>query len=100
MYAGALIPGLVLTGLYMLYILIMSIVRPKSMPALPLEARTLGHGVLSLIVALLVAVAVVAMPPTSTCRRRMATTPTSLAPASASSSSTSWRSPTSGSAST
>ncbi|WP_189362947.1 TRAP transporter large permease subunit [Mesorhizobium sp. M4A.F.Ca.ET.022.05.2.1] len=58
MYAGALIPGLVLTGIYMLYILIMSIVRPKSMPALPLEARTLGHGVVSLIVALAVAVAV------------------------------------------
>ncbi|TPN89998.1 TRAP transporter large permease subunit [Mesorhizobium sp. CU2] len=54
MYAGALIPGLVLTGLYMAYILIMSIVRPNSMPALPAEARTLGHGVLSLIVALLV----------------------------------------------
>ncbi|MEZ2328522.1 TRAP transporter large permease subunit [Mesorhizobium sp. RCC_202] len=54
MYAGALIPGLVLTGLYMGYILILSIVRPNSMPALPLEARTLGHGVLSLIVALLV----------------------------------------------
>ena len=35
MYAGALIPGLVLTGLYMLYILIMSFVRPKAMPALP-----------------------------------------------------------------
>ncbi|GAA4120012.1 TRAP transporter large permease subunit [Aminobacter aganoensis] len=55
MYKGALIPGLVLTGLYMLYILIMSIVRPKSMPALPLEARTLGHGVMSLFVALAVA---------------------------------------------
>ncbi|WP_189406945.1 TRAP transporter large permease subunit [Mesorhizobium sp. M1A.F.Ca.ET.072.01.1.1] len=54
MYAGALIPGLVLTGIYMLYILIMSIVRPNSMPALPLEARTLGHGVISLIVALMV----------------------------------------------
>ncbi|PBB98122.1 C4-dicarboxylate ABC transporter [Mesorhizobium sp. WSM3862] len=54
MYAGALIPGLVLTGIYMLYILIMSIVRPNAMPALPLEARTLGHGVISLIVALLV----------------------------------------------
>jgi TRAP-type mannitol/chloroaromatic compound transport system permease large subunit len=38
--------------LYMLYILIMSIVRPKSMPALPLEARTLGHGVTSLLIAL------------------------------------------------
>ncbi|TPI11841.1 TRAP transporter large permease subunit [Mesorhizobium sp. B4-1-3] len=58
MYAGALIPGLVLTGIYMLYILIMSIVRPNSMPALPLEARTLGHGVLSLIVALLITVAI------------------------------------------
>jgi len=52
MYRGAMIPGLVLTGLYMLYILFMSIVRPKSMPALPLEARTLGHGVTSLLVAL------------------------------------------------
>ncbi|KUM25999.1 C4-dicarboxylate ABC transporter [Mesorhizobium loti] len=54
MYAGAMIPGLVLTGLYMLYILVMSIIRPNSMPALPIEARTLGHGVISLIVALLV----------------------------------------------
>ncbi|WP_421914906.1 TRAP transporter large permease subunit [Mesorhizobium sp.] len=58
MYAGALIPGLVLTGLYALYILIMSIIRPKSMPALPLEARTLGHGVLSLLVALAAAIIV------------------------------------------
>ncbi|MDR7222134.1 TRAP transporter large permease subunit [Aminobacter aminovorans] len=55
MYKGALIPGLVLTGLYMLYIFLMSIFRPKSMPALPLEARTLGHGVTSLFVALAVA---------------------------------------------
>ncbi|WP_292190087.1 TRAP transporter large permease subunit [Mesorhizobium sp.] len=55
MYAGALIPGLVLTGLYTMYIVIMSIVRPKSMPALPLEARTLGHGVLSLLFAVLAA---------------------------------------------
>ncbi|MBD9371711.1 TRAP transporter large permease subunit [Rhizobium sp. ARZ01] len=55
MYAGALIPGLVLTALYAGYILIMSIVRPKSMPALPLEARTLGSGVTSLAIALAVA---------------------------------------------
>ncbi|MEK1928726.1 MAG: TRAP transporter large permease subunit, partial [Pararhizobium sp.] len=55
MYAGALIPGLVLTGLYMLYILIMTFVRRDSMPALPLEARTLGSGVTSLFVALAVA---------------------------------------------
>jgi TRAP-type mannitol/chloroaromatic compound transport system permease large subunit len=58
MYAGALIPGLVLTGLYMAYVLIMSIIRPKSMPALPLEARTLGHGVVSLIVAAIVTVGI------------------------------------------
>ncbi len=55
MYAGALIPGLVLTGLYMIYILIMTFVRRDSMPALPLAARTLGSGVTSLIVALIVA---------------------------------------------
>ena len=58
MYKGALIPGLVLTGLYMAYILAMSIIRPKSMPALPLEARTLGHGVFSLLVALVAAVVI------------------------------------------
>jgi TRAP-type mannitol/chloroaromatic compound transport system permease large subunit len=55
MYKGALIPGLILTGLYMGYILIMSFWNRNSMPALPLEARTLGHGVTSLIIALLVA---------------------------------------------
>ncbi|MGE3306340.1 MAG: TRAP transporter large permease subunit, partial [Rhizobiaceae bacterium] len=58
MYAGALIPGLVLTGLYMVYVLVMTIVRPNSMPALPPEARTLGTGITSLFVALAVAVAV------------------------------------------
>ncbi len=52
MYKGALIPGLILTGLYMSYILLMSIIRPASMPALPLAARTLGSGVTSLLVAL------------------------------------------------
>jgi TRAP-type mannitol/chloroaromatic compound transport system permease large subunit len=58
MYAGAIIPGLVLTSLYMGYVLLMSIIRPNSMPALPMEARTLGHGVISLAVALAVAAAV------------------------------------------
>jgi TRAP-type mannitol/chloroaromatic compound transport system permease large subunit len=58
MYKGALIPGLVLTGLYTLYILFMSIARPKSMPALPLEARTLGSGVTSLFIALVAAAAI------------------------------------------
>jgi TRAP-type mannitol/chloroaromatic compound transport system permease large subunit len=35
MYAGALVPGLVLTGLYMGYVFVVSIIRPKSVPALP-----------------------------------------------------------------
>ncbi|MFH5774468.1 TRAP transporter large permease subunit [Paracoccus sp. NGMCC 1.201697] len=51
-YKGALFPGLVLTGLYMIYIFVMSIIRPNSVPALPKEARTLGSGVTSLFVAL------------------------------------------------
>jgi len=54
MYAGALIPGLILTGLYCLYVFVVSIVRPAKVPALPSEVRTLGGGVMSLIVALLV----------------------------------------------
>jgi TRAP-type mannitol/chloroaromatic compound transport system permease large subunit len=52
MYAGALIPGLVLTSLYVAYIFIVSILRPQWVPALPPEARTLGHGFTSLLVAL------------------------------------------------
>ena len=55
MYKGAMLPGLVLTCIYMLYVLVLSIVKPKLMPALPLEARTLGHGVMSLLVALVAA---------------------------------------------
>ena len=58
MYKGALIPGLVLTGLYLGYVVLMSIIRPKSMPALPKEARTLGSGVASLFVAMAVTVMV------------------------------------------
>ena len=58
MYTGALIPGLVLTGLYMGYVFVMSLWRPNSMPALPVEARTLGSGVMSLVVALGAGVAI------------------------------------------
>ncbi len=58
MYKGALIPGLVLTSLYMGYILLVSFFKRDAMPALPLEARTLGHGVTSLIVAVLLAVVI------------------------------------------
>ena len=41
MYAGAFIPGLVLTALYAVYVLIVSFVRPHWVPALPPEARSL-----------------------------------------------------------
>jgi tripartite ATP-independent transporter DctM subunit len=41
MYAGAIIPGLILTGLYAGYILGVSFFRPHAMPALPPEARLL-----------------------------------------------------------
>jgi TRAP-type mannitol/chloroaromatic compound transport system permease large subunit len=58
MYAGAIIPGLVLTSLYLSYVLLVSLVKPEAMPALPMEARTLGSGVLSFIVLALLAVAV------------------------------------------
>ncbi|WP_225030005.1 TRAP transporter large permease [Xinfangfangia pollutisoli] len=58
MYKGAMIPGLVLTGLYMLYVFIVSLVRPNWVPALPPEARTLGSGVMSLFVALIACVAI------------------------------------------
>ncbi len=39
MYAGALVPGLMLVGLYLLFIMGVALVRPKWVPALPLEAR-------------------------------------------------------------
>ncbi len=41
MYKGAFIPGFVLTGLYILYIILVSFVRPQWVPALPTEARTI-----------------------------------------------------------
>ncbi len=51
MYKGAMVPGLVLTGLYLGYVMVISLVRPNWVPALPKEARTLGNGVTSLFVA-------------------------------------------------
>ncbi len=42
MYAGAFVPGLVLTGLYALYILGVTVSRPSWAPALPPEARSLS----------------------------------------------------------
>jgi TRAP-type mannitol/chloroaromatic compound transport system permease large subunit len=39
MYAGALVPGLLLVGLYLLFVVVVAFVRPKWVPALPAEAR-------------------------------------------------------------
>jgi tripartite ATP-independent transporter DctM subunit len=57
MYAGALLPGLVLTSLYALYVFGRTMVQPDCAPALPLEARTLRG------VKLLTRVIFVLMPP-------------------------------------
>jgi TRAP-type mannitol/chloroaromatic compound transport system permease large subunit len=55
MYKGAFVPGFVLTGLYLLYVVGMAIIFPKSAPALPPEARSFREasgrsGMLSLVV--------------------------------------------------
>jgi TRAP-type mannitol/chloroaromatic compound transport system permease large subunit len=39
MYSGALIPGLILVGIYLLFIVGVAIVKPDWVPALPVEAR-------------------------------------------------------------
>ncbi|MEG3617403.1 TRAP transporter large permease subunit [Magnetovibrio sp. PR-2] len=39
MFLGAMVPGLVLVGIYMLYLLVMAIVKPKSAPPVPYEGK-------------------------------------------------------------
>ncbi|BDI04984.1 TRAP transporter large permease [Sphaerotilus microaerophilus] len=41
LYKGAFIPGFVLTGLYVAYVLLVSLWKPSWVPALPKEARTI-----------------------------------------------------------
>jgi len=41
LYAGAFVPGFVLTGLYVGYIVLVSLIKPEYVPALPPEARTI-----------------------------------------------------------
>lgn len=41
MYAGAMVPGLILSALYAGYVFIVSMIFPNAAPALPLEARSL-----------------------------------------------------------
>lgn len=57
MYRGALIPALILTGLYALYVFGVTMLRPNAAPALPPEARRLQEangrlGLMSLLVLL------------------------------------------------
>lgn len=53
MFLGAFIPGLVLVGLYMVYILVYATLRPKSAPSVPYEGKFdlafLGQVVLTLV---------------------------------------------------
>jgi len=43
MYKGALLPGMALVGLYLLYVFFVTLVKPDAAPAMPASARTL-HG--------------------------------------------------------
>ncbi|MFN7121662.1 MAG: TRAP transporter large permease subunit [Hydrogenophaga sp.] len=65
MYAGALIPGLLLVGLYLVFIAVVAVVKPKWVPALPAEARiynepdgSSGHRSLLVLLALCAAASV------------------------------------------
>ncbi len=56
MYVGAFVPALIIICVYCLYIFAVSILKPQWVPALPVEARTLGGGVWSLVAILAAAV--------------------------------------------
>jgi tripartite ATP-independent transporter DctM subunit len=43
LFLGAIVPGVMLAGLFMVWVILVAIARPKDAPALPPEARTL-HG--------------------------------------------------------
>jgi tripartite ATP-independent transporter DctM subunit len=47
MYEGALLPGLALAGLYLAYVLLATLFKPRAAPALPLEARMASGPVLA-----------------------------------------------------
>jgi GntP family gluconate:H+ symporter len=63
MYKGAFVPGFMLTGMYVGYIIVVAIFRPTWVPALPLEARTIREdngksGLLSLLILTIISTAV------------------------------------------
>ena len=63
LFVGAVIPGVLLVGLYILYILVIALVKPAAMPAIPMDADKRGKPIaedvlLSLMPPLLLIVAV------------------------------------------
>ncbi|WPZ12565.1 TRAP transporter large permease subunit [Nitratireductor rhodophyticola] len=58
MYVGALLPALAIIGTYCLLVFAVTIVKPHWAPALPPETRTLGGGVISLILLLAASVGI------------------------------------------
>lgn len=52
MYVGAMVPALIIVGMYCAYIFAVTLIRPQWAPALPIEARPLGNGGPSLIIIL------------------------------------------------
>ncbi len=62
MYRGAIVPGLILTGIYLVYVALLAVFRPQAAPAIPPEARSFvepdgGLGVRSLVAVMSVALA-------------------------------------------
>jgi GntP family gluconate:H+ symporter len=62
MYKGAFIPGFILTGMYVLYVVIVAFIKPEAAPALPPEARAYkepngSSGVTSLLILTVVSTA-------------------------------------------
>jgi tripartite ATP-independent transporter DctM subunit len=47
MFLGAFIPGLILAGSFLAYVIFLAIFRPHMVPAIPLEMRTLSGGALT-----------------------------------------------------
>ena len=58
MYVAAIVPALMMIGLYCAFIFAVSLLRPTWVPAIPLEARTLGPGGTSLVAILAVTVSI------------------------------------------
>ncbi|PHP66425.1 C4-dicarboxylate ABC transporter [Zhengella mangrovi] len=58
MYVGAILPAAIIVSAYCLYVFAVTLVKPGWAPALPMEARTLGGGVMSLIVLMAISVGI------------------------------------------